>query len=185
MAFVPRLDDTGIRNNFHWYSENPFYIAGYGMPNCTCYAWGRFWEIGDPNSQGINKPVNLPTGDGGQWWSMNQQSGAYQSGQTPMLGAVICFEDKNGGSGHVAVVEEIDSNGNLVCSNSAWQSTFFFLSNVNLLDGYDWSHYRFQGFIYNPNVSPVPPTPTGTVGKKEFPWVLYSRKLRNKRGLTN
>lgn len=49
MAFTPRLNDNGILNNFHWYSENPFYQAGYGMPNCTCYAWGRFWEIGDPN----------------------------------------------------------------------------------------------------------------------------------------
>lgn len=39
MAYVPRLTDTGIRNNFHWYSDNPFYQSGYGMPNCTCYAW--------------------------------------------------------------------------------------------------------------------------------------------------
>lgn len=47
MSFTPRLTDTGILNNFHWYSDNPFYQSGYGMPNCTCYAWGRFWEIGD------------------------------------------------------------------------------------------------------------------------------------------
>ena len=39
-TFTPRLDDTGIRGDFHYYSENPFYQAGYGMPNCTCYAWG-------------------------------------------------------------------------------------------------------------------------------------------------
>lgn len=38
-VFYPRLDDTGIRGNFHWYSENPFYQSGFGMPNCTCYAW--------------------------------------------------------------------------------------------------------------------------------------------------
>lgn len=63
MAFTPRLTDEGILNNFHWYSDNPFYQSGYGMPNCTCYAWGRFWEIGDPNNIGVNKPVQLPTGD--------------------------------------------------------------------------------------------------------------------------
>lgn len=38
-GFTPRLNELGIRGNFHWYSENPFYIAGYGMPNCTCYSW--------------------------------------------------------------------------------------------------------------------------------------------------
>lgn len=64
MSYTPRLTDAGIVNNFHWYSQNPFYIAGYGMPNCTCYAWGRFWEIGDVNSTGEHKPNELPTGDG-------------------------------------------------------------------------------------------------------------------------
>lgn len=39
MAFTPRLTDQGIMNNFHWYSDNPFYQSGYGMPNCTCYAY--------------------------------------------------------------------------------------------------------------------------------------------------
>jgi hypothetical protein len=38
-TFTPRLNELGIRDNFHWYSQNPFYIAGYGMPNCTCYSW--------------------------------------------------------------------------------------------------------------------------------------------------
>ena len=45
MAFTPRLNDNGILNNPKWYSDNPFYQSGYGMPNCTCYAWGRFWEV--------------------------------------------------------------------------------------------------------------------------------------------
>lgn len=96
MAYTPRLDDTGILNNFHWYSDNPFYQSGYGMPNCTCYAWGRFWEIGDPLNNGSNKPVNLPLGDGGQWWSSAVASGYYETGQIPKLGSVICFSDNNG-----------------------------------------------------------------------------------------
>ena len=41
-GYVPRLDDTGILGNFHYYSQNPFYQAGYGMPNCTAYAWRSF-----------------------------------------------------------------------------------------------------------------------------------------------
>lgn len=64
MSYTPRLDDQGIMGNFHWYSDNPFYQSGYGMPNCTCYAWGRFWEIGDVNNIGENKPTQLPLSDG-------------------------------------------------------------------------------------------------------------------------
>lgn len=41
MSFVPRLTDNGIMNNPKWYSENPFYLAGYGLPNCTAYAWRK------------------------------------------------------------------------------------------------------------------------------------------------
>ena len=39
MSYTPRLDANGILNNFHWYSQNPFYQSGYGMPNCTCYSY--------------------------------------------------------------------------------------------------------------------------------------------------
>ena len=131
---------------------------------------GRFWEIGDSNSTGENKPVDLPTSDGGTWWRDNQQSGAYESGQTPKLGAVICFSDNYGGSGHVAIVEEIDANGNIVCSNSAWQGTFFFLTNISQSNNYNWSHYTFQGFIYNPHSDdPTPPTKTKN-------WWKYKKK---------
>ena len=162
MAFVPRLTDTGILNNPKWYAQNPFYQSGYGMPNCTCYAWGRFWKESndDPNAMD-NKPTQLPTGDGGVWWERAVQSGYYETGQIPKLGSVICFYDNNGGAGHVAIVEEInESTGEITCSNSAWQSTFFWLSYITPVNGrYNWSHYTFQGFIYNPFVTPEP-TPT-------------------------
>lgn len=38
-TFTPRLDDTGIVGDFHYYSQNPYYQSGYGMPNCTCYSF--------------------------------------------------------------------------------------------------------------------------------------------------
>lgn len=38
-TFTPRLDDTGMVGNFHYYSENPYYQSGYGLPNCTAFAW--------------------------------------------------------------------------------------------------------------------------------------------------
>lgn len=98
------------------------------------------------------------------------------------FGAVICFYDNNGGAGHVAIVEEInEQTGEITCSNSAWQSTFFFLTYItpNAQGRYNWSHYTFQGFIYNPFVTPTPPL--YTIKKRKFPWAIYSRRLREKR----
>ena len=182
MAYQPRLNSDGIQGNFHWYSENPFYQSGYGLPNCTCYAWGRFWEIGDPLSEHINRP-NLPTSDGGQWWGQAVASGIYETGQLPKLGAVICF-DRPGESGHVAIVEEIGNvNGRacIVTSNSAWQSTFFYTQTLYADENYSWGSYNFQGFIYNPFAEqPEPPTPTGATKIKKFPWVLYTNKIRER-----
>lgn len=146
-TYIPRLTDDGIRNNPYWYSRNPFYLAGYGLPNCTCYAWGRFWEISDPNNEYINRP-NLSTADAGQWFSYTQDG--YSRGSTPKLGAVACFSSNTGGAGHVAIVEEIKPNGDIVTSNSAYGSTFFYLSTLLASNGYNTSNYTFQGFIYNP-----------------------------------
>lgn len=179
--YIPRLNDNGINGNFHWYSENPFYQSGYGMPNCTCYAWGRFWEIGDPLSLHINRP-DLPLGDGGTWWSRAIAAGVYQTGQSPQLGAVICF-DRPGASGHVAIVEAIGTeNGRnfIVTSNSAWQSTYFYTQTLYSDQGYSWGSYVFQGFIYNPYADQPEPPPTPTTEKKhKFPWAIYSRNFRN------
>ena len=39
-VYIPRLTSDGIMNNPYWYDRNPLYLAGYGLANCTCYAWG-------------------------------------------------------------------------------------------------------------------------------------------------
>lgn len=86
------------------------------------------------------------------------------------------------GAGHVAIVEEInETTGEITCSNSAYQSTFFFLTNITPVNGqYNWSHYTFQGFIYNPYADQPEPTPAK---KTKFPWAIYANKIR-KRNLT-
>lgn len=176
-TFTPRLNSNGISNNPYWYSRNPFYLSGYGLPNCTCYAWGRFWEISDPGTQYVNRP-NLSLRDAGQWFGYTQDG--YERGQSPRLGAVACFSRNGGGSGHVAIVEEIRSNGDIVTSNSAYNSTYFYLSNLSASNGYNTSNYTFQGFIYNPyaGTSPTPPSPI--INKKnKFNFVLFDRRKKN------
>lgn len=181
MAYVPRLNDNGIRGNYKWYSRNPFYQSGYGLPNCTCYAWGRFWEIGDPSNTGANRP-HLPTGNGNQWYG--QVVGYQKNSYTPKLGSVVCF----GGAspGHVAIVEEIRDNGNtIVTSNSDWQGRFFYTETLQRRSDGKFRHphrsklYLSQGFIYNPFAedSPTPtPTPTSTQEKDGFPWGVALNK---------
>lgn len=185
MAYQPRLNSTGMQMSRYWYSvQNPFFAAGYGLPNCTCYAFGRCWEINNYYGYGNTAP-RLPTGNAEDWY--NTVSG-YEKGQTPKLGAIICFANPQGyGVGHVAVVEEIHGNGEIVTSNSAWGGQYFFLSTLNP-DGqgkYHWDggggvQYTSQGFIYNKYAEGGSPTPTPTASGGKFPWVLYSRRLRQR-----
>ena len=93
------------------------------------------------------------------------------------FGAVICF-DRPGESGHVAVVEEIGTNNGrnyIVTSNSAWQSTFFYLQTLYEDENYSWGAYNFQGFIYCYGEQPTPVVQTK---KHKFPWAIYTRNFR-------
>lgn len=144
--YIPRLTKKGMVNNPYWYSQNPFYLAGYGLPNCTCYAWGRFWENSDINGDMSNRP-RLSTGNAEDWFGFND---GYERGSTPALGAVACYADGAfSGDGHVCVVEEIHSD-HCVTSNSAYGGQYFYLVNIALNGAYPYGNYRFQGFIYNP-----------------------------------
>ena len=140
--FVQRTTAPATSERFY-YADNPFYKAGYGMPNCTCYAFGRFWEL-----SGTYPSLSL--GDAEKWYNYND---GYKRGQTPKLGAVIVWSvgdptTGNDGSGHVAIVEQINADGSIVTSNSAWGGTLFYRQTV--AKGYQKSGYKFLGFIYNP-----------------------------------
>lgn len=143
--FVPRTSAPGT-DNAYYYANNVFYQSGYGMPNCTCYAWGRFYELS-------GQYPNLSTADAESWYVKDD---GYQRGQTPKLGAVICWRrgvvgDDSDGAGHVAVVEKINADGSIETSNSAWGGSLFYMQTLTKESGYTWdSRYTFQGFIYNP-----------------------------------
>ena len=138
-AYTPRLTSEGMLGSKYWYSNtNPFYASGYGLPNCTCYAWGRFWEIGDDGTEATIP--HLPTGNASEWF---RDVEGYETGSEPQLGAVLCLD------GHVAIVEEIYENGDILTSNSAWGGEYFFTKVYTKASGYQDSQ-SFHGFIYNP-----------------------------------
>ena len=146
MSYNPRFDCPSQDNKYYNSGINPYVSAGYGMfqnnGNCTAYAYGRFME--NLNQDWCNLSVN----DAEDFFDHSDE---YERGQTPRLGAIICWEGKGSLAGHVAVVEEIREDGTIVTSNSAWESSLFYLK--ELRPPYDMgSNYRFQGFIYNPNV---------------------------------
>lgn len=152
MAYIPRLSDSGIANNPYWYSDNPFYVSGYGMPNCTCYCYGRWYELLQ------QKPTMLPLGNAGTWY--DDAPSTINKGSTPQLGAIIVYYDPYGYyDGHVAVVEQIKANGDLLTSNSGWGGSFFFTDDAPVASNYvpTWAQsrgYKVKGFLYLPGSTP-------------------------------
>ena len=143
--FFPRLTDVGINGNRLWYADNPFYQAGYGLPNCTCYAWGRCWEIGGGTSE--HRPT-LSTGNAEDWFNYND---GYERGYAPALGSVLCLADGPfSGDGHVAVVEEIHPDMSITVSESAYGGYYFQTERLYAPSYLPVSGYRFMGFIYYP-----------------------------------
>lgn len=135
-AFSPRLSAPGKEDSYYT-SLNPFYKAGYGMPNCTCYSWGRAYEI-------LGSRPNLSTGNANTFYSYNQKNKAYAYGSVPKLGAIACW---NGGkSGHVAVVEKISGN-TVTISESHWKGTRWDMRNITA--GKESNYIsNFAGYIY-------------------------------------
>lgn len=169
--FTPRLDDAGILDNPLWYDDNPFYQAGFGLPNCTCYVWGRWYEI-------LGEKPDLPLGDAKTWYPEAESHGL-KIGSTPQLGAIICTYYDNGG--HVAVVEQINSDGTIVTSNSGYPSTFFWTETLSPDNNYlaPWmpGEAYTQGFIYLP-FSPVPPDPPKPpIKNNPMPFIYYLKGL--------
>lgn len=121
--------------------------SGSCLPNCVGYAWGRFYEI-------TGKRPNLSRANAENWYGYT--SDGYQRSQSPAVGAVICWRKGQAGNaadgaGHVAIVEEVKSNGDVVTSNSAYSGTRFYMQTVTKASGYSMgSAYTFQGFILPP-----------------------------------
>ena len=140
-SFTPRLSAPPSSNKYYYSNLNLFYKYGYGMPNCTAYAYGRAYEI-------LGSEPNLCRYSAEEWYDYNKKGGYYDYGKTPKLGAIACWYYDNGG-GHVAVVEKIE-NGTITFSNSAYSGENFYLSYASTSDknagGNSW--WNFQGYIY-------------------------------------
>ena len=116
------------------------------LPNCVGYAWGRFYEL-------TGKKPRLSTGNAENWY--DNTADGYKRSSTPKLGAVACWRkgkafNESDGCGHVAIVEEIKENGDIVCSNSAYGGSRFYVKEYSKSAGYNYGALTFQGFILPP-----------------------------------
>ena len=140
-TFTPRLTAPSKSNEYYYSSKNVLYAAGYGMPNCTAYAWGRAYEI-------LGTKPKLCANDAGSWYGYNKYYNYYSYGKTPKVGAVACWDNSWGG--HVAVVEKIEGD-TVTLSHSEWGGRTFFTTTHKLgaanggATSYGWT---FQGYIY-------------------------------------
>lgn len=177
MKYTPRLTAPSKSDkNFIHYSKGGYNTCimidkstGSVLPNCVGYAQGRLLEILG------KKAVNwkLPACNAEDWFETAQKNG-FKTGMTPKLGAVAVFRagvTHNGsdGAGHVAVVEEIKANGDIVVSQSAYGGTEFYLSTITKASGYMYNSNRpFLGFIYCgiEFEQPIPASENIVAGKK-------------------
>lgn len=160
--FKPRLTRPEKGNPYYNTTSNGGWsVAIKGSPtdadcdvlhNCVGYAYGRFNEIGG-NGFKYLRPVNAE--------NFIQYKGECSVGDTPKVGACIVWRkgptlDSADGAGHVAIVEQVISDTEIVTSESGWNCAKpFWTQNRKCGDG-NWGQpadYHFLGFIYNPAVS--------------------------------
>lgn len=156
-SFKPRTTAPSTADKY-WIHKNKgglnecILIGGNScIPNCVGYAWGRFYEI-------TGKRPTLSRANAENWYGY--VADGYRRSKTPALGAVICWSKgkvgvASDGAGHVAIVEEIKANGDIVCSNSGYKTTRFWMQTITKASGYALKGYNFQGFILPPAATPI------------------------------
>lgn len=141
LSYTPRLTAPAKTNKYYYSDKNVFYKYGWGMPNCTCYAWGRAYEI-------LGKAPSLSVYSAYLWYGYNKDNKIYSYGTTPKLGAIACWVYTSGTSGHVAVVEKIENN-TITFSNSAYSGQEFYTNTAPINDPSNGNKtWIFQGYIY-------------------------------------
>ncbi len=140
-SYKPRLKAPSRSSDYYYSNNNIFYSIGYGMPNCTAYAWGRAYEL-----LGIQPKLSVDSAH--YWFDYNKDHNYYPYGKTPKLGAIACWDNPYGG--HVAVVEKI-TDTTVTLSHSEWGGRTFFLTEhaVGAANGGAVSNgWKFEGYIY-------------------------------------
>ena len=166
--FKPRLTKPEAGNPYYNRLANGGYSGAIlGSPtdpgcnvlaNCVGYAAGRFNEI-----IGKGKYVYFQYPPNAEDFYDTAISQGLETGSTPRLGAIIVWAKGKtwtsaDGAGHVAVVEEIKSDGSIITSESGYGCANPFWTSHRYRESGNWgagTQYRFLGFIYQPETQPA------------------------------
>lgn len=141
--------------------------------NCVGYANGRFNEIiGDPNLKGVAFKFQYQLVCNAENFIESAKRQGLKISSTPVQGGIMVWQKGRtlgggDGAGHVAVVEEVYSDGTILTSESGWNAWAFKTVRRSNSNG-RWgqaSAYKFRGCIINPAVkdAKVVPAPKLTV----------------------
>ena len=142
--------------------------TGYTLPNCAGYAHGRLLEILGRTSV----DWKIPASNGEDFLDKAKENGM-STGTVPKLGAAICWRagqkhNSADGYGHVAIVEKIYDNGDILVSQSGLNGLEFYTTRLTKASGYIYSADRpLEGFVYcgiefeqeTPALAPTPSKP--------------------------
>lgn len=145
--------------------------------NCVGYANGRFNEIiNDPDLKGVKKAFKYQLVCNAENFIERAKNYGLTISKVPTVGGIMVWQkgqtlSGGDGAGHVAVVEEIYTDGTILTSESGWGAWAFKTvrrSNSNGRWGQS-SAYKFRGCIVNPSVGnkkavPVPSLTVDGVG---------------------
>ena len=149
-------------------------IAGANvLCNCVGFANGRFNQIcNDPELKGINKAFKYQLVCNAENFIESAKRQGLKISSTPVQGGIMVWQKGRtlgggDGAGHVAVVEEVYSDGTILTSESGWNAWAFKTVRRSNSNG-RWgqaSAYKFRGCIINPAVkdAKVVPAPKLTV----------------------
>lgn len=123
------------------------------LANCVGYACSRFNEIYNMETRSSGMKFTRLCCNAEDFWTVADSLGL-KKGQDPKPGAIMCWEGLGDLAGHVAIVERVDSQTQVLTSESGWGGPYFWNAVRRKGDG-NWGTggaYRFRGFIYNPGV---------------------------------
>lgn len=123
------------------------------LANCVGYAAGRFNEI-----IGAGKFVYYQYAPNAECFYKFAGQYGLATGAEPRAGAIAVWskgspDNPNDGAGHVAIVEQINSDGSIITSESGYGCASPFWTTHREKGGGNWgagSDYKFLGFVYQP-----------------------------------
>ncbi len=176
--FTSRLTAPKAGNPYYNTPDRGGYAVGiiYGNPldsgcnvlaNCVGYAAGRFNEI-----IGAGRFVYFTYAPNAECFFAWAETYGLKTGDKPQRGAIAVWakgrpDIGEDGAGHVAVVEDIKSDGSIITSESGYGCAPAFWTSHRYRETGNWgadSSYKFLGFVYQPDTPPVRALKKGDTG---------------------